>query len=237
MWSSLLAALVVLLPWPVSAAISCVDAGATVEVDATPADPDLYPTYTAPSGDNKITIVGTGYRQSGATNTPTVTIGGNAMTSATSGQYTDPNGGQLWYRLAVAEGSANVSVNWAGVPLASVIGVVTCTGVDQATPIRTTNQAGGADTTPTVTVTGCLAGDVIVDFVTRDGAAQFTVGADQTEISQPTASEMNGAMSRQAGGGDNVMSWTHTSEQWTIQAVCLAPAASEEMNGGPLWFE
>ena len=231
-----------LVPAWAQAAIDCTDANAVVDVDATPADPDVYLTYTAPSGSDKITIVGTGHRIGGGAAVATPTIGGNAMTAITAAQYQDPAGGRLWYRLAVNAGSADVSVDWAGAPgtpLASAHGVVTCSGVDQVNPIRDSNAAAGTGTTPTVTVAGCLSGDMLIDFVTRDSAAQFTVGSDQTEIDQPTAAEMNGAMSRQAGGGDNVMSWTHTSEQWTIQAVCLAAAASasSDFGGGVLWFQ
>lgn len=236
MWISLFLALLLLPSWA-WAAIDCTDASASVQEDATPADPDVYLTYTAPSGSNKITIVGTGQRQGASAKVATPTIGGNAMTAITAATFQDPAGGRLWYRLNVGAGSADVSVDWDAVPLASAHGVITCSGVDQVSPIRTSNTATGTSTTPSVTLTGCLSGDMIIDFVTRDGNAAFTVGADQTQISQPGApTEMNAAMSRQAGSGDGVMSWSHASEQWTIQAVCLAQAASTDLGGGALWF-
>lgn len=236
MWISLLLALLLVPSWAL-AAIDCTDANAVVLEDSTPANPDTYLTYTAPSGSNTITIVGTGWRAGGVTKVPTPTIGGNAMTAIDADTYQDPAGGQLWYRLGVGAGTANVSVAWDSTPLASAHGVVTCSGVDQVSPIRTSGTAVATSTTPSVTLTGCLSGDVIIDFVTRDGNAAFTVGASQTQISQPTAVEMNAAMSKQDGADGGVMSWSHASEQWTIQAVCLAQEVSATtLDGGVLFF-
>lgn len=235
MWISIFLMLLALPAWAF-AAIDCTDANAVVLEDSTPADPDVYLTYTAPSGTDKITIVGTGYRRGGAQSVATPTIGGNAMTAIDAATFQDPAGGRLWYRLGVGAGAADVSVDWDATPLASAHGVVTCSGVDQASPIRTSNTATGASTTPSVTLTGCLTGDVIIDFVTKDGNAAFTVGANQTQISQPTATEMNAAMSSQNGADGGVMSWSITSDQWTIQAVCLAQASSTDFGGGELWF-
>lgn len=238
MWSNLLLlALLFALPHGAWAAIDCTDANATVENTGTPSDPDNYPSYTAPSVSNPITIVGTGHRNGAGARTMTPTIGGNTLTEITTVQYQDPAAGKLWYRLNVTAGSADISVDYNAVPLASAHGVVTCSGVDQTTPIRASNAAAGTGTTPTVTVTGCLAGDLLIAFVTRDGSGAFTLGADQDLIAQVASpSEMNAAMSRQAGGGDNVMSWSQSSDQWTIQAVCLAPASAADNNGEPLWF-
>lgn len=234
----ILALAILLFIQPAHAAIDCTDANAVVLEDNTPANPDTYLTYTAPSGSDKITLVGTGWRAGGGTKVPTPTIGGNAMTAIDTATYEDPAGGRLWYRLNVGAGAANVSVAWDSTPLASAHGVVTCTGVDQVSPIRTSGTAIGTSTTPSVTLTGCLTGDVIIDFVTRDGNAAFTVGANQTEISQPTATEMNAAMSRQNGVDGGVMSWSMSSDQWTIQAVCLAQASSTvDFGGDALWFQ
>ncbi len=235
MWISLLLAILLVPSWAF-AAIDCTDANAVVLEDSTPANPDVYLTYTAPSGSNKITIVGTGQRQGSTAKVATPTIGGNAMTAIDAATFQDPSGGRLWYRLGVGAGTANVSVAWDAIPLASAHGVLTCSGVDPVSPIRTSGTAVGTSTTPSVTLTGGLAGDVIIDFVTRDGNAAFTVGANQTQISQPAAVEMNAAMSKQDGVDGGVMSWSMASEQWTIQAVCLAQYVASDVGSEVLWF-
>jgi len=214
-----------LIPAPLWAAIDCNDMNAVRLFDATPLDPETI-AYTMPAGTNQVVFVGVGQRTGATPRTFTVTFGGQAMIAATTSQYTDPIGGQLFYLVNPPSGVSNVVVDWSAAPLADGIVVFACNGVDTVSPIRSTNQATGASTTPSVTVPTVNAGDVVVDYVVSEDPANPVEGANQTVIIVGNGvTEIGGGASWQAGSDGGVMSWTIANQQWSAHAAALKPAA------------
>lgn len=210
------------------AAIDCADANVAQSHTSLPADP-LTISYTTPSGSDRITLVGLGYRDAGgAKDATTVTIGGQSMSQVSTHQYLDPEGASIYYKLGPPSGTNNVVIDWSpAAPLNGNIIIWTCTGVDQASPFRSNNQATGNSTAATVTLGTINTGDVAIDFVTTDNSGTLTLGANQTEIAQGASVTSNSGASYQAGADGGVMSWTvAASDQWAIIAAALKPASS-----------
>ena len=239
MWINLLVVLAIwLAPSLGQAAIDCVDAGATEFHGDAPADPKTV-SYTTPAGDNRITLVGVAYR-GGDRSSTTATIGGNAMTESQTHVHDGVTaGGQIFYYVNPPSGTNDVVVNWepTGAPLNGSIIILTCTGVDQVSPFRSTNGTSATTgTTATVTLGSINAGDVAVDVVSSDDTTSLSVGANQTVIHDGATSSSMAGMSYQAGADGGVMSWTlGATDNWAILAVALKPFETDD-GGEPIWF-
>ncbi|MDH5666550.1 MAG: hypothetical protein OEY86_00885 [Nitrospira sp.] len=224
-----------LFPLQAQAAFTCVDAG-TVEVhESSPANPRTI-SYTTPAGNNRITFAGVGFRNGVGVTISSVTQGGNAMTADTTFQYVSTILGGNLYRLRnPPSGTNDVVVTWSGAVSQADIIIWTCLDSD-LTEFRSTNQASGVSTTPSVTAGTVAAGDIVVDFFSSDDAGAPSVGANQTVIHEGTTASTNGGASYQAGADGGVMSWTIASDDWVIFTYVVKPAASDE-GGQPLWFQ
>ena len=102
-------------------------------------------------------------------------------------------------------------------------------GVDQTTPIGTFSTASGNLADMTVDVASTTAGNLVVDFATKEGTGTDpTVGASQTaRIAQgATGFEMNAGTSDEAASGTITMSWTSAIGNWVQAAVELNEVAA-----------
>ncbi len=116
----------------------------------------------------------------------------------------------------------------AGDSSGTFVAVSSYTGVHQTTPLGTPATAtGGTGTNPTVTVTAAT-NDLVVDFMgTKETPlGSKTAGAGQTKIWDGYSNQSIGAGSTEAGAASVTMSWTGTTEEWTMVGVALKPAGS-----------
>ena len=223
---------------PVSAAVDCNDANAVEVHEAGPADPRTI-AYTTPAGSNQITLIGWGHRSGGTRSSTTVTMGGNSASAATTYTYTNTIiGGNLHYYVNPPAGTNDIVVDWdpSGGPTQGHVIIFTCSGVDVASPFRSTNQASGFSTAVEVTLATINTGDVAVDFAISNDGSALSVGANQTVIHQGESTSASAGASRQPGANGGVMEWTSAlADDWAIFAGALKPA-SEAVEGGALWF-
>ena len=223
----IVAVVIILLPVTAQAAITCTGQSFPFDV---PTDPQAQD-YTVPTVTNGITILHTAMRAS-ARALDTLTIGGDSVTEIDTKITSTNTSTQVSYRLSVGSGTQSVSANFDAAPLTYVLTAVTCEGVDQTTPVASTNTASGSSTTASVTCTGTTAGQVVLDFVsTGGGTGSFTAGGGQTNIDNDTAESLVAGASIEAGGGDITMSQTVPSGDWVTRCVVLNPA-SNRIRGG-----
>jgi hypothetical protein len=134
--------------------------------------------------------------------------------------------------------AGTVTVNFTGsVDYGIVVGVANFAGVDQTTPLGTSNGdfSPSNNTTPSVTLAGLSGGELVFDTLFLGGAppATLTVGSSQTEQWNIDIANTRGAASTEVAAGSSVtMSWTAASNSmWVIAAVAINPAPV----GSPLY--
>lgn len=219
----LLLILLMLAPSSVFAAISC--GSAIASNDVTPASATETIAYTTPGGSNQVLFVGVVGRSTTQT-INSVTHAGNAMTAVAAQSFTSPLAVRMFYLPNPTSGTNNVVVTFSGTPLADAVTIFTCSGVNTIGPIRAFNTATGSGAAISVTVSGALSSDVLVDIMGHNlptGAP--TVGANQTVLVSGTdGGEVDWGSSFQSGSDGGVMSWTAAnSSPWGIHAVALVP--------------
>jgi hypothetical protein len=132
--------------------------------------------------------------------------------------------------VAPATGTNACALTFGGsAPFESRLACTSYTGVDQSTPLGTANTATGSSTTPSVTVSGAVSDDFVVDRLIIAHNGTLTAGANQTErANQIGTSGFNKyATSTQDGADGGVMSWSNTSSQaWAITAVPIKAAGA-----------
>jgi hypothetical protein len=147
--------------------------------------------------------------------------------------------GHAGYRLAgQATGAQTVTNTLPAARDYHGFGVISMTGVDQTTPVGTAAFANGNSTTPSVTVTGVGADDLVVDGLSFDGYAggTLTVGALQTERFRELNAALLLAGSTQLGADGGVMSWSNTvAGIWGLGAVAFKPAAADTLFAQAVW--
>lgn len=144
--------------------------------------------------------------------------------------------GRCFGLVAPASGSHTVAVSYSGTTTASVVGCISCTGVDQTGSASSSTVRGGAATTatgtsstPTQTVTSAT-GDLVIDGIAVSSLVTISSqGSGQTldwNDSDAGANIRRGAGSHEAGASSVVMDWTLSgSGAWASVAASLRPAA------------
>jgi len=238
----MLLALLLLLAAPARAQVVLDDASSTEEegMDAT-----VTLNHTAGGASNRAVFASCGGFGTGSGPTTTsITYGGTPMTEMwdvttaavsnafLSGYYL-AIGATLTGAQAVVctVNQANPEIVW--------LTVISFTGVDQATPVGTSQTFGASQVSPwSVTVGSVGATDFVVDTLIAYGTGTPAVGANQTQ--QETQVHSGGtlfmAASTQAGADGGVMSWTETgSIDGILGAVNFkAAAAGGTTPRGPL---
>jgi len=128
-----------------------------------------------------------------------------------------------------ASGAKTVTSTLDSAPGDHSLGVISMTGVDQATPVGTAATGSGTSDPATVTVASVGADDMVVDNLVSAFASTPTAGADQTQRYSESTNffgyEMRG--STQPGSLGGVMSWTFGSAQsWGLGAIAFKAAGS-----------
>jgi len=188
--------------------------------------------HTTGTGSNRLLLVAVGVHK--ATGLPTtvtsVTYDGAALTQVTTAVYTsNPQVRTYVFRLVnPTSGTKTIVVNFAGATL-SVAGAVTYTGVDQSTPIQTSNTATGSSTAPSVSVTVTGSGRWVFGHLGGHRTASawtITEGAGQTQRWAQTGQLYKGVGSdKSVSAGSQSMSWSlDQAASFVASAVVINPA-------------
>ena len=191
--------------------------------------------HTTPALANRLMIVAVHLNttNSTATTVASVTYAGQALAfgSGVSDGGAPNTRTELWFIVAPATGTNNVVVTvqnvTAGQSVESLIGVTTYVDVDQNLTGSLAYTNLGNNTTPTTTLAGTAAGDMVFDYTTArmnaGGTLTAAVGPGQTQLYNATsnaplnANDVRAVASRETSTGANVtMSYTlNASTRWT----------------------
>jgi large repetitive protein len=232
----------------VGAIASPISAAATVTLDGAVSSntngsgTSISVSHTTGTGTDRLMLVGVSWNSGSGAQTissvtfsygsgPTVMTNNPVVTRKHASQYrysaiyslTNPPSGQ----------SGTVKVTFSGtVGNGIMAGVANFAGVDQTTPLGTTNGADGNSTAPSVTLTGLSGNELVFDNVFQGASSTsqtLTTGSGQTQLWNPpyVANLRAAASTKQATGASVTMSWTAASASyWVITAVPIKPAGA-----------
>lgn len=199
-------------------------------------------THTVGGGSNRLLVVGV--TETGSNPFPSVSAvmyGGLPLTRQVLNGGADPIS-EIWTLVAPPSGTATVLVLHSGANIAA--GSVSFFGVDQATPVRASNQARTQGTTPTASISTSVAtnlGDVVIDTLATErvpsgGVTSF--GSGQTlrwARTDPSGALAALGMTKSAGSGSTTMSYSFQSfvglpestVMAALSAISLIPAQAD----------
>ena len=156
-----------------------------------------------------------------------VTFNGDPFTFFGKGTHSSEEQAEIWYRLApdVATGDVVVTIDVAN---EVGFGVLAYDGVSQASPWRSAaaTNVGSTGTSSTVTPTGVVTGDVVVDQIAAFPGTGMAVGANQAQRWNQSGANMREAASTQNGVDGGAMSWSWSgNSSFSHVGGALAPAA------------
>jgi hypothetical protein len=180
-------------------------------------------------------LVVTGWWVDGTALITSVTYNGVALTSvANSGVSTGQDRVQIWRLVAPATGPNTIVITWSGGSANLLFQAISYSGVHQVTPDGSAAIAtGGTGTNPSVSQ-ATTAGDVVIDGVAEDSAANtatFTMNSStgRTQVFNGTANgtgEIVGISRHDNPANPQTMGWTVTGTQaaWAEAAINIHPA-------------
>jgi hypothetical protein len=137
---------------------------------------------------------------------------------------------EIWRLVAPSTGTGNVVVTFSAALLReAVVGVVTFTGVNQATPLGTFASATGNSSSPATVNVPSATGELVFGVVSAEYNT-VTTDPSQTQrwnISIPGDGNTNGAGSTEAGAAPTVTtSWTINPDynHWAVGGVSIKPS-------------
>ncbi len=183
------------------------------------------------AGANRLMLVGISMGNPAGNSVASVTYNGVALTFVgmhAIGIAPDEARVEVWALVAPSTGTHNVVVNLAG-PNAggTTVGVMTFTGVDQATPLGTFVSDAGNAANGTVNVSSAADELVFGVIAVEAGVSDYELvpGSGQTERWDLFEAEANGGGSTAAGASSVAISWTFdAANQWAIGAVPIHAA-------------
>ena len=158
-----------------------------------------------------------------------ITWDGGAMTAIDDNvqAVVGASGVYAFEKIAPSTGAKNCIASWTNA-INAVLAVVSFTGANQSNPSGTVTKGSGNDTTPTVDVSSAAA-QIALDAVQANyvGGDTLTVGADQTQRTTETETNIFGATSTEPGAATNTMSWTlNNTRYWRNLAFPVLPSTS-----------
>lgn len=202
---------------------------AVVDTDNATNAADVLTTITIGSGANRCLVVGVAHRGALTAVTATSDVDGAFTTADTVSSQADNFGraSTVLYLLNPTAGDHTVTIDGTGGVVKGVYTQIELTGVDQVSPIASTDSdAATTGTTSSSTPATANDDDLIVDCLSIRQTTAPTIGADQTSRSSviiDTAINLWGATSTQPGSvSGDVMSWTHDDVQHGHVAVAFA---------------
>lgn len=185
------------------------------------------------SGSNRLLLVWVHFTPAKPYAPISVDLGGVPLTFKYRGQYARAFV-DVWYLVAPATGAGQtLTVNSSGV-MPTVVGVLSLSGVDQASPVGPGSGAGGFSSTISMSIGGGSFEGTVFAGVTGAKAPTLTADGAQTEhynvrqATGPPAERVTGADSSKATAapGPLTLSWTSDStDDWVVHGRVIYPAA------------
>jgi hypothetical protein len=180
--------------------------------------------FNAGTGSNRLLVVGVSANDEGVAS---ITFGGAPLTQAVASFYN--NDAEFWYLVNPAV-TGNVVVTFAGATSA-VVGAYAFSGVDQATPIPTTNSAyNTAASSPTISLTTQYPNSWVIDLPSIWGGVTLSSPSCTQRWDVNVSDEITGASSSTAQGtpGKATCGWTASNggDYWDDVAVEIAAASA-----------
>ncbi|MCP4172981.1 MAG: DUF2341 domain-containing protein, partial [Fuerstiella sp.] len=195
---------------------------------ATPNQASVTVSHTT-SGTNRLMLVGVSTDPHGET-VASVTYNGDSLTLV--GSEEDPGAHsrvEIWSLLVPDTGTHDVVVTMSGAGHhGTTVGVMTFTGVDQATPLVNFSSAFGSSTAASTTVTSAT-DDLVFGVVGSHGGSSAAQGVGQTEYWDNAANSTNGSGTLEAGAASVTTSWTVNNDDWSVAAVSIQEAPEAPM--------
>ena len=137
---------------------------------------------------------------------------------------------EIWAMVAPPTGTHSLAVTFAS-GRAGVVGAMTFTGVNQATPYGAFSSAQGNSATASLTGVASAAGEFVFGVVNHhQGTALTPTGTGQNEYWDRVAENANGGGTLQAGAASVNLSWSLSgSEKWAVGALAIKPANTAPM--------
>jgi len=216
-------------PTPTATATSsgsvAIDGGASTGLTTTSS---LTISHTT-SGTNRLMLVGVSIAHPSAA-PPVSSVTYNGVSLGPVGSQATSDGFariEIWSLVAPDLGTHDVVVTLSGTPSGATAGVMTFTGVDQATPLGAFASNLADSTAASVTVASVV-NDLVFDTLVVESSTGFDLlpGAGQTERwDQFQAPAANGGASTEAGAASVAMTWTWaTADKWALGGVSIRPA-------------
>ena len=198
-------------------------------------------TNTTGTGENRLMLVGVSWNANTVARTiSSVTFTPNGGTAVNLTEVRTQQVAPTMYRYAAIYSLTNPPSGQTGIVTVTfsisvtngiVVGVANFKGVDQTTPLGTSNGASATNTTPSVTLTGLNGDELAFDtvFIGGNPAPTLTVGANQTRLWTNGISNAGGAAStKQVTVASVTNSWTASaSGPWASVAVPIKPARAD----------
>ncbi|MGA2243308.1 MAG: hypothetical protein ABSH11_14885, partial [Verrucomicrobiota bacterium] len=198
-------------------------------------------TNTTGTGENRLMLVGVSWNANTVARTiSSVTFTPNGGTAVNLTEVRTRQVATNMYRYAAIYSLTNPPSGQTGVVIVTfsisvtngiVVGVANFKGVDQTTPLGTSNGASATNTAPSVTLTNLNGDELVFDtvFIGGNPPPTLTVGANQTQQWTNSIFNTGGAAStKQATNASVTMSWTAgSSGPWATVAVPIKPAVAD----------
>lgn len=221
----------------------CSPAFGAVAVDATSTGQTTSANVTVShttSGAGRLMLVGVSItKEAGGAPSVSATSNYNGTTLTFVGALSTPDDKgrvEVWRLLAPATGTHDLTINLSATPDGATVGVMTFTGVDQATPLGAFASAQNDSGTASVNVNSAV-GELIFAALVVEGGGDIDLvpGAGQTErwdLWQAGTATTNGGGSTKAGAAGAVpMTWAFSSDKWAIGGVSIKPGATFTASG------
>ena len=184
------------------------------------------------SGTDKIAVVHVHTYHSATHSVTGITWGGVAMTKlAHIGGAAFQKRCEIWYLVAPADGTATVTVTYAGVSYLTAVTAAFYTGVHQSAPWGTAVGAVGNAAAPSVVVSSAT-DELVIDSVVYDlnpvnGTASEGPGQTARWEHSPGSQSIRNRGSTEPGAASVTMSWTLyiSGRDYALLAAPLKPAA------------
>jgi len=182
------------------------------------------------SGTDRLMLVGVSIADDtgGAPAVSSVTYNGAGLSLIGSRATSDGFGRVgIWGLLAPATGTHDVVVTFASAPDSATAGVLTFTGVDQATPLGAFASGDGDSASGSVTGASA-AGELVFGAIVVESSSNFNLipeagQAEQWDLFQ--APKANGGASTEAGAASVDMLWSWASpDKWAIGVISIRPS-------------
>jgi uncharacterized repeat protein (TIGR01451 family) len=191
--------------------------------------------YVVPVGTNRLMIVGVSISTQGnnvGSSVSTITYGTQSLTKiAATVLETASRRVEMWQLLAPSAGTANITINGNKTgannnKLGVVAGVITFTGVNQTSPLRSSTAASGSSATASASVSSSGA-DFVLDTLCVAGTITVTSPTGQTSrwntMSAATGQDATGVASSNTGTSPTATMSENLSgsSAWTIAVISI----------------